>query len=134
LLGRGESEEAARLGWALYWGIRAHFAEGRRSMKQALSANGGSAMTELARAKALYVEGMMANYQGDHGPAESLVEESLELFRKRNDKLGSAYALSNAGFAANGLGQHQRAITLIEESVDLFLEEGEQFWTSTASP
>ncbi|MEJ7816454.1 MAG: AAA family ATPase, partial [Rubrobacter sp.] len=32
LLGRGELEEVARLGWALwlFWGIRAHFAEGRR--------------------------------------------------------------------------------------------------------
>ena len=129
LLARGESEAAARLGWALwlYWGIRAHFAEGRRSMKQALSANGGSTMTEPARAKALYVEGMMANYQGDHGSAESLVEESLALFRKRDDKVGIAYALSNAGFAANGQGRHQRAITLIEESVDLFLEEGEKW-------
>ena len=129
LLGGGELEDAARLGWALwlYWGIRAHFAEGRRSMKQALAVNGGSTMTERAWAKALYVEGMMANYQGDHGSVESLVEESLALFRKRDDRLGRAYALSNAGFAANGQGQHQRAITLIEESVDLFLEEGEKW-------
>jgi non-specific serine/threonine protein kinase len=129
LLGRGESEEAARLGWALwlYWGIRAHFAEGRRSMKQALSAKGSADMTASARAKALYVEGMMANYQGDHASAESLVEESLELFRKRDDKLGSAYALSNAGFAALGQGHPQRAITLTEEAVDLFLEEGEKW-------
>ncbi len=128
LLGRGEPEEAARLGWALwlFWGIRGHFAEGRRWMEQALSAK-GSAMPASARAKALYVEGMMANYQGDHGSAASLVEESLGLFREINDKLGSAYALSNAGFAALGQGQHQRAITLTEEAVDLFLEEGEKW-------
>ncbi len=128
LLGRGEPEGAARLGWALwlFWGIRGHFAEGRRWMEQALSAK-GSAMPASARAKALYVEGMMANYQGDHGSAASLVEESLGLFREINDKLGSAYALSNAGFAALGQGQHQRAITLTEEAVDLFLEEGEKW-------
>ena len=129
LLTRGEPEEAARLGWALwlFWGIRAHFAEGRRSMKQALSAKGSAALPASARAKALYVEGMMANYQGDHGSAESLVEESLGLFRELEDKLGSAYALSNAGFAALGQGQPQRAITLTEEAVDLFLEEGEKW-------
>jgi predicted ATPase/DNA-binding NarL/FixJ family response regulator len=129
LLNQGESEEATRLGWALwlFWGIRANFAEGRRSMEQALSAEGSAAMPASARAKALYVEAMMANYQGDHGSAESLAAESLRLFRELNDKLGSAYALSNAGFAANGQGQHRRAITLIEESVDLFLEEGEEW-------
>jgi predicted ATPase len=40
LLERGESEVAARLGWALwlFWGIRTHLAEGRRSMERALSA------------------------------------------------------------------------------------------------
>jgi predicted ATPase/DNA-binding NarL/FixJ family response regulator len=129
LLGRGEVEEAARLGWALwlFWGIRAHFAEGQRSMEQALSMKGGVAMPASARAKALYVAGMMANYQGDHRSAEPLVEGSLKLFRELEDKLGTAYALSNAGFAALGQGQHQRAITLIEESVDLFLEEEEKW-------
>jgi predicted ATPase/DNA-binding CsgD family transcriptional regulator len=129
LLKRGELEEAARLGWALwlFWGIRAHFAEGRRSMEQVLSSEGSVAMPASARAKALYVEGMMANYQGDHSSAESLVEESLGLFRALDDKLGSAYALSNAGFAALGQGQPQRAIALTEEAVDLFLEEGEKW-------
>jgi predicted ATPase/DNA-binding CsgD family transcriptional regulator len=128
-LGRGESEEAARLGWALwlFWGIRAHFAEGRRSMEQALSAKGNAAMPASARAKALFVAGMMANYQGDHLSAEPLVQESLRLFRELNDKLGTAYALSNAAFAATGQGQHERAVTLIEEAVDLFLEEGEKW-------
>ena len=129
LLDRGESEEAARLGWALwlFWGIRAHFAEGQRSMEQALSAEGGAAMSASARAKALYVAGMMANYQGDHRSAETLVEESLGLFRELEDKLGTAYALSNAGFAALGQGQPQKAITLTEDAVDLFLEEDEKW-------
>ena len=46
---------AAKLGWALwlFWGIRAHFAEGRRSMEQASSAGGSVAMPTSARAKAL---------------------------------------------------------------------------------
>jgi ATP/maltotriose-dependent transcriptional regulator MalT len=69
----------------------------------------------------------MANYQGDHGSAEPLVEESLGLFRALEDKLGTAYALSNAGFAASGQGHHQRAVTLNEESVHLFLEVGEKW-------
>ena len=127
LLRQGESEEAARLGWALwlFWGIRGYYDEGRRSMEQALSVEGSDAMPASARAKALYVEGMMENYQGDHLSAEVLLEESISLFRELDDKLGTAYALSNAGFAALGQGQPQKAITLTEEAVDLFLEVDE---------
>jgi non-specific serine/threonine protein kinase len=127
LLGQGESEEASRLGWALwlFWGIRGYYDEGRRSMEQALSVEGSDAMPASARAKALYVEGMMENYQGDHLSAEVLLEESISLFRELDDKLGTAYALSNAGFAALGQGQPQKAITLTEEAVDLFLKVDE---------
>jgi predicted ATPase/DNA-binding CsgD family transcriptional regulator len=129
LLGQGESEEAARLGWALwlFWGIRGYYDEGRRSMEQALSVEGSVAMPASARAKALYVEGMMENYQGDHLSAEVLLEESVSLFRELDDKLGTAYALSNAGFAALGQGQPQKAITLTEEAMDLFLEVDEKW-------
>ena len=129
LLGRGESEEAARLGWALwlFWGIRTHLAEGRRSMERALSARGSVAMSASARAKALFVAGMMANYQGDHLSAEPLVQESLRLFKELGDKVGTAYALSNAGYVALGQGRYRQAIAVIEEAADLFLEEGEKW-------
>jgi uncharacterized protein GlcG (DUF336 family)/tetratricopeptide (TPR) repeat protein len=129
LLDRGESEEAARLGWALwlFWGIRTHLAEGRRSMERALSARGSVAMSASARAKALFVAGMMSNYQGDHLSAEPLVQESLRLFKELGDKLGTAYALSNAGYVALGRGRYQQAIAVIEDAADLFLEEGEKW-------
>jgi non-specific serine/threonine protein kinase len=129
LIGRGGSEEAARLGWALwlFWGIRTHLAEGRRSMERALSARGSVAMSASARAKALFVSGMMANYQGEHLSAEPLVQESLKLFKELEDKVGTAYALSNAGYVALGRGRYQQAIAVIEEAADLFLEEGEKW-------
>jgi non-specific serine/threonine protein kinase len=129
LLERGELESAARLGWALwlFWGIRTHLSEGRRSMERVLSAGGGVAMTASARAKALFVAGMMANYQGDHHAAEPLVEESLRLFEELEDRVGTAYALSNAGYVALGRGRYQQAIDVIEEAADLFLEEGEKW-------
>jgi predicted ATPase/DNA-binding CsgD family transcriptional regulator len=129
LLGRGESEEAARLGWSLwlFWGIRTHLAEGRQSMEQALSVRSSVAMSASARAKALFVAGMMSNYQGDHLSAEPLVQESLRLFKELGDKVGKAYALSNAGYVALGRERYQQAIAVIEEAADLFLEEGEKW-------
>ena len=112
----------------LFWGIRAHFAEGRRSMEQALTAEGSVAMPASARAQALFVAGMMANYQGDHlvGGTADRREPRVVQGSSRTSR-GIAWALSNAGIAAIGQGQHQRAITLIEESVDLFLEVGEKW-------
>jgi predicted ATPase/ATP/maltotriose-dependent transcriptional regulator MalT len=129
MLDRGESEEAARLGSALwlFWGICTHLAEGRRSMEQALSSRGRVAMSASARAKALFVAGMMSNYQGDHLSAEPLVQESLRLFKELGDKVGEAYALSNAGYVALGQGRYQQAIAVIEEAAHLFLEEGEKW-------
>jgi DNA-binding CsgD family transcriptional regulator len=129
LLERGDSELAARLGWALwlFWGIRTHLTEGRRSMEQALSVGDGVAMTASARAKALYVAGMMANYQGDHLAADPLVQEGLRLCRELEDGVGTAYAQSNAGYVALGKGQYQQAIAVIEEAADLFLQEGEKW-------
>jgi non-specific serine/threonine protein kinase len=129
LLEHGESELAARLGWALwlFWGIRTHLAEGRRSMERAVSVRGSAAMTASARAKALFVAGMMANYQGDHLSAEPLVQESLRLFKELEDRVGTAYALSNAGYVALGKGRYKQAIAVIEEAAELFLEEGQKW-------
>src|SRR5829696_2809070 len=101
LLDRGESEKAVRLGWALwlFWWIRGHFAEGRRSMERALTTGGSAAMPPSARAKALFVAGTMACGQGDNGgdvvagpmPAEVLdrlvaLGESLCLVRGNADR------------------------------------------------
>jgi predicted ATPase/DNA-binding NarL/FixJ family response regulator len=129
LLERGGPESAARLGWALwlFWGIRTHLAEGRRSMERALSARGSVGMSASARARALFVAGMMANYQGDHLSAEPLVQESLGLFKELGDRVGTAYALSNAGYVALGQERYGQAIAVIEEAADLFLEEGEKW-------
>ena len=90
LLGKGESQTAARIGWALwlFWWMHGHFTEGRRWMEEALAK--GSAMPASLRAKALFVAGTMADGQADRRSAEPLLEESLMHFRELGDKLGSA--------------------------------------------
>jgi predicted ATPase/DNA-binding SARP family transcriptional activator/DNA-binding CsgD family transcriptional regulator len=130
LLGQGELETAAKIGWALwlFWWMHGHFTEGRRWMEEALAK--GSAMPASFRAKALYVAGTMADGQADRRSAEPLLEESLMLFRELGDKLGSALALSGAGLVAVGQGQHERGVALFQEAVDLFLEIGERWGAS----
>jgi predicted ATPase/DNA-binding SARP family transcriptional activator/DNA-binding CsgD family transcriptional regulator len=123
----GELEEAARLGWALwlFWWVRGRFTEGRSWMEEALAK--GSAMPAMARARALFVAGMMADGQADLRSAQPLIEEGLGLFRELGDKLGHACALGSAGLVEFGRGRNERGITLFEEAVDLFFEAGETF-------
>jgi predicted ATPase/DNA-binding CsgD family transcriptional regulator len=130
LVGQGESQTVARIGWALwlFWWMHGHFTEGRRWMEEALAK--GSAMPASFRAKALFVAGTMADGQADRRSAEPLIKESLMLFRELGDKLGSALALSGTGLVAVGQGRHERGVALFHEAVDLFLEIGERWGAS----
>jgi predicted ATPase/DNA-binding CsgD family transcriptional regulator len=130
LLGKGESQTVARIGWALwlFWWMHGHFTEGRRWMEEALAK--GVSMPASFRAKALFVAGTMADGQADRRSAEPVLEESLMLFRELGDKLGSALALSGAGLVAVGQGRHERGVALFHEAVDLFLEIGERWGAS----
>jgi predicted ATPase/DNA-binding SARP family transcriptional activator/DNA-binding CsgD family transcriptional regulator len=130
LLGQGESQTVARIGWALwlFWWMHGHFTEGRRWMEEALAK--GSAMTAAFRAKTLFVAGTMADGQADRRSAEPLLEESLMLFRQLGDKLGSAFALSGVGLVAVGQGHHERGVAFFNEAVDLFLKKGERWGAS----
>ena len=129
LLERGEPEEATRLGWALwlFWWIHGHFAEGRRSMERALSAEGSVSMPAFARARALYVEGTMACGQGDNRSAETQLEQSVALYRELGDRRGVAYALGSAAVVAITQERYERGIAYSEEATDLFLEVGDRW-------
>jgi predicted ATPase/DNA-binding CsgD family transcriptional regulator len=130
LLGEGESERAAGLGWDLwlFWWSGGFFSEGRRWMDETLAQDG--AMGAPARARALFVAGIMAIGQADFRSAEPLLEETLGLFRGSGDKRGIACALGAIGVVAIGRGQNERAITLHEEAAELFLEMGDKWGAS----
>jgi predicted ATPase/DNA-binding CsgD family transcriptional regulator len=130
LVGQGESQTVARIGWSLwlFWWMHGHFAEGRRWMEEALAK--GVSMPAAPRAKALFVAGTMADGQADRRSAEPLLEESLMLFRELGDKLGTAFALSGAGLVAVGQGRYERGIDLFQEAVVLHLELGERWAAS----
>jgi predicted ATPase/DNA-binding SARP family transcriptional activator/DNA-binding NarL/FixJ family response regulator len=130
LLGKGESQTAARIGWALwlFWWVHSHFTEGRRWMEEALVK--GVTMPASARAKALFVAGKMAQGQADWRAADPLLEESALLFEKEGDKLGSALALATIGLVAVGQGHPEQGIDLIQEGADLLLGLGEEHFAS----
>ena len=127
LLGKGESQTVARIGWAvwLFWWMHGYFTEGRRWMEEALAKS--DAMPASARAKALFVAGTMADGQADRCAAEPLLEESLGLFKELGNRLGSALALGGIGLVAVGQWQHERGIAFFQEALDLFLELGQEW-------
>ena len=128
-LERSNLQDAARLGWALwlFWWIRGYFAEGRRSMEQALGVEGNAPMPASARAQALFVAGTMACGQGDHRSADLLLEESVALFRELGDGRGVAYALGSAAVVAITEERYEQGIVYSEEATDLFLEVGDKW-------
>jgi predicted ATPase/DNA-binding SARP family transcriptional activator len=116
---RGESESLLRLASALgrFWEVRSHVSEGRAWLAVALAAV--KAAPARPRATALNVAGRLAYYQGDFGPAETLQEEALALWRGRGDRHGIAVSLNSLGTLANRQGDVERAVTLLEEALAL---------------
>lgn len=120
----GEAQALARMAWSswLFWWLRGHLDEGRRWAEEALA--GVPALPALARAKLLFVAGVLAQGRFDREPARVLLEESLAIFRRLEDEEGVAYALGGLGLVALGQGRHEEGIVLVEEAISLFLELG----------
>lgn len=70
-------------------------------------------------ALALLGKGAWAVYQADYAQAISLVEESLQLFRKIGNRWGICEALTWMGLSLIFQGDHQKAIAPLQESLAL---------------
>lgn len=119
-----EIETLAQMAWAMwkFWWLRGHRDEGRRRMEEALARETG--LPAPARAKLLHVAATLGQANGDFESARPLIEESLALFRRLEDKYGIAEALGTAGLVALGQERYEEGLALLEESVDVFLELG----------
>jgi predicted ATPase/DNA-binding CsgD family transcriptional regulator len=120
----GEIEMALRLGGALwwFWYARGHLSEGRQLMDLLLSRSEGVAAS--VRAKALISVGWFAYQQKDFVRAETLLNESLELYRSLGDKQQSATSLYRLGQVAWAKGDFPALQILAEEALKLYYELG----------
>jgi non-specific serine/threonine protein kinase len=125
-LEQGETEIALRLtaSAAHFRYPRGYLTEGRRQLEAALA---GSKGPPVARAKALTEAGWFALEQSDHDQAQSLLEESLLVYRELDDKYGVAHALECLSVAKTRLGDYERAVQLQEESLVLYRELGHEW-------
>lgn len=107
---------ADELGW--FWQIQGNVREGRRWLELALARTTASSPLERAHGRAMI--GFVAREMHDLGPAQSLLEESLEVYRQLGDREREARALSTLAMIALSRGDYVAADQLVSQSVILF--------------
>jgi predicted ATPase/DNA-binding SARP family transcriptional activator len=122
--GEGKAELELRLAAALarFWYLHNHLREGSGRLESALARCGGG--PPALRAAALSGAALLASRQGQHERAKAFWEESLTLFRRLKDGLGTARCLNNLGNMAVWEGDYERAQALFEQSRKLARGDG----------
>jgi len=89
---------------------------------------------ERSLAGALVFLGMTArSSEGDNKTAQSLFEQSLELYRKHGDQRGIAFATFNLGWIADDRDEDMQALSLFEQSLNLYRQVGDLWGMGRAS-
>jgi predicted ATPase/tRNA A-37 threonylcarbamoyl transferase component Bud32 len=117
----GNVEWGLRLGVALFqfWEMREYLAEGRERLGKLLKREEASAPTEM-RLRALFATGVLAAEQGDYAVADELLEESLEIARRSEDKRSIAVSLNAVAVNARDRDRLAASQALFEESLMLW--------------
>jgi tetratricopeptide (TPR) repeat protein len=114
-------EQALHLSGALgrFWHIRGYYQEGSESLTAVLELN---PLPTNGRAKALMWAGTLQGSQGEQ--AWRLCQESLHLYQKLDNKVGTAQALAQLGGLAHSLSDGALAAQHFAESLSLWRELG----------
>jgi tetratricopeptide (TPR) repeat protein len=128
-LSAGETETAARLGWALwvFWWLRGYQREGRRWLEVLLEHD----VPANLRAIVLAVVGTMDYTQGDYETSEGHLEESLELAKRVGDKVRAAHVVYILGLLALNGQEAEAASSRLEEALSLYLKIGDDQMVSS---
>ena len=123
LLDQDQIEQALATGWATwkYWYLRGH-AEDLVPLEDKLLARSEN-LPPRQRAKALSAAGFGLLARGDQAGGQTLMEQSLPLFRQVGDKQDTARTLSVVGRLVALQGALVKASQLVEESLALLAEE-----------
>jgi predicted ATPase/serine/threonine protein kinase len=126
LVATDHPEWGLRLGAALFrfWENREHFTEGRETLAALLATPGAGARTR-GRARALYHSGVLADVQQDHGAAERLHREALDIYRQFGDAKGVAATLMGLARQVEVRRGYTEAMALLEESASLWEQLGD---------
>ena len=124
-LATGDAETAIRLAAALwsFWLERGYVSEGRRRLRQALDADGGS--DPAARARGLTGAGLLAHYDGEYSDAEELCRASIEAHAATGDRAGTAAALEGLALSLRTRGDFEGAQAMFVEALEIFRTLGD---------
>ncbi len=100
-----------------YWHIRGYYSEARELLESVISRS--YKIRNKDRANVLRRYGYMLSLMGQHDKAQSILEESLELFRESGDDRSTAACLNNLGLAAHSRGLSDVAIDYYSQSLKL---------------
>jgi predicted ATPase/DNA-binding SARP family transcriptional activator len=118
-----EVELGLRLGSALerFWQPRGHVKEGRTQLVRLLAEPGTAAPTAV-RARALSTAGLLTSLQGNIETARALLEESLAIWRRLEDRAGITTVLQHLGWFECDRWNWTTALCLAEESLAISRE------------
>jgi predicted ATPase/class 3 adenylate cyclase len=113
------AELALRLAAAAgsFWYARSYAREGCSWLEHVVAA--ASSGPPTARARALHVLGILADQLGDQERAMAVIEESLAVYRERDDRVALARGLNSLGIVARNRGDLPRARAYLTETVEL---------------
>jgi predicted ATPase/class 3 adenylate cyclase len=99
-----------------FWEIHGHVSEGRERLQRALACGPGEGP---AAAKANFLAGRFALFQGEGDRADPLLTEALRLARRAGDMRIEVIALTHIGWVALADGQAERSVELHEQAVTI---------------
>jgi len=115
-----------------YWFLSGHWNEARRLCDRLLEDPASRDEKTPPRAKVLNLAGNLAYWQGDYDRARHFHEQSLEIRRHLNDRIGISASLNNLGNVAERLGDYGEATAFYEESMAIRRELGDEAGIATA--
>ena len=124
----GEAELAVRLcvSLPLLWFRTGTLEEGRVWLERVLAMETG--LSERARARALNLLGRIRQIGGDNSPeVAAAFEESLAIYRRLDDRKGTARALMNLGNLKRRVRELDAAEPMFREALEIYRGLGEAF-------
>ncbi len=115
LLELGEGERVARAGWSLlpYWTLRERVREGRRTLEDAVAAEG---LSDAARARARAAGALLAFWGSDYEAAARWANDALDELHRLGDDAGIAVAQIPLGVGQTLRGACDAGTKLLEDS------------------
>ncbi len=123
----GEAEHAAGMAWSLwlFWHIRAHYADGLRTMDPVVTALEADRAGAEPLARARTVAGVMAYPIGELDRARTLLDDAISDARMAAADDVLAVALMGRGLLAQMTGDVETARWTVGESHDLFVKQAD---------